>query len=174
MTQQLINSSHIIANEHRFAEDLTNLLAMIGRGWRYLAVSVLVCMTIAIFFAARIKPVYKGTARLLILQQGGRPLNLAGGSDPFQSSDMSTDYLPTHIMIIRSPLIVEKAVELSKVPNLSVAEVINRLTVVRPDIAAKILEITYQDDSRKGGAHRRRGDEELQDLPGDELPEEHD
>jgi len=133
--------------ERRLADDLYTFARILRRGWRFVAVAVLVCMTLAVFYVLRIKPVYKGTARLLILQQGGRPLSIGSGADPLRGFNDADDYLPTHIMIIRSPLIAKGAIEKSGLKDLSVGTVIGRMSVARPDPGAKILDIGYSSES---------------------------
>ena len=59
---------------------------MLRQGWRLIAITVVVCLTIAGLYVAAAKRVYQATTRLLVLQQGGRPLNVAmnvANSDPW-------------------------------------------------------------------------------------------
>ena len=104
-----------------------------------------VCLTLAVLYLFQLKTEFKGSARLLILHQGGRPLNtvVSGGKDPF---DTLADYddTTTHIMVIRSPAIVERALAAAGVRNRSLEDVEQRLRVTRPDPTVKILEIGYQ------------------------------
>ena len=80
------------------------------RGWRLIAVCVGITLAMAVIYLAKVKPVYLASARLLVLQHGGQPLNVAAGAanhdNLFQSVDGYSNSLTTHIMIIRSPLIV--------------------------------------------------------------------
>ena len=68
---------------------------------------------------------------------------VSGGKDPF---DALADYddTPTHIMVIRSPAILERALAAAGLRNRSLEEVEQRLKVTRPDPTVKILEIGYQ------------------------------
>ena len=68
---------------------------------------------------------------------------VSDGKDPF---DALADYddTPMHIMVIRSPAILERALAAAGLRNRSLEEVEQRLRVTRPDPAVKILEIGYQ------------------------------
>jgi capsular polysaccharide biosynthesis protein len=98
------------------------------------------------------KPVCQASARLLVLQHGGQPLNVSAGAfnhdSLFQSVDGYSNSLTTHIMIINSPLIVGRALALAGLQDLSVASVIGGLTVKLPDPTARVLELTYKAGSR--------------------------
>src|SRR5438874_1854501 len=101
------------SDARKLLEDLFGFLGIFRRGWRYIAVSVAIVLTLAIIHLARTKPTYQASARLLVLQQGGQPLNVASNQvanngDLFQSVDGYSNSLSTHVMIIRSPLIVER------------------------------------------------------------------
>ena len=105
------------------------------------------------------KRVYQAEARLLVLQQGGRPLNVAN-TDPSPLTEGAEDYIPTHALILGSPLVVKRAIErigLDRLPSLleaqranqdPVEEVTKRLKVTRPDRLAKILRIEYRAGDR--------------------------
>src|SRR4051794_6598084 len=60
-------------------EDFYQLLGILGRGWRFIAIGAVISLTLAAVQLAKAKPVYQASARLLVLQQGGRPLSVAGG-----------------------------------------------------------------------------------------------
>jgi len=126
-------------------EEFFKYLGVFRRGWHYIAVSLLICLTLAVLYLFQLKTEFKGSARLLILHQGGRPLRtvVSGGKDPF---DALADYddTPTHIMVIRSPAIIERALAAAGLRNRSLEEVEQRLRVTRPDPTVKILEIGYQ------------------------------
>src|SRR3954452_6562765 len=57
--------------------DIKELLAILKRGWRMVALSIVICLSLAVIYLAGAKRMYRATARLLVLQQGGRPLNMA-------------------------------------------------------------------------------------------------
>ncbi len=108
--QQLTSSARPISEGRKLVEDLAGLLRIFRRGWRFIAVSLVICLTLAAIYVARIRPAHLATARLLVLHQGGRPLTVGGSSgDPFRGGRADDESLSTHLMIIRSPLIVKRA-----------------------------------------------------------------
>lgn len=129
------------------------------RGWRIIAIAVAVTLTLASIYLATTRRMYEAKSRLLVLQQGGRPINVAH-NDLAQSQDHNDDYIPTHALIVSSPLVVRRAIEsvgLQKLPTLAHAQAhgldpvdlaIERLHVERPDRFAKILYVTYRAWSR--------------------------
>jgi polysaccharide biosynthesis transport protein len=139
----------------QFSRDLKNVIGVAQRGWRLIAISMVVCLTLAVIYLARTKKEYQATTRLLVLQQGSRPLNVASADNSHLSED-AEDYIPTHALLISSPLVVGRAIEsigLENLPTLQdvaradldpVREAIDRLKVVRPDRLAKILSISYR------------------------------
>src|SRR5262249_23528282 len=102
-------------------EDLYDFLRALVRGWRLMAVFVPVTLTLPVIYLAKPKPVYRASARLLILQLGGQPINMANGGSNHDSllqvSDGNSNSLATHIMIIRSPLIVRRALALAEMDD---------------------------------------------------------
>ncbi len=140
-------------DSRKLVEDLYDFLGTLVRGWRLVAVCVGITITLAVIYLARAKPVYSASARLLVLQHGGQPLNVAAGSASntdslFQSVDGSSNSLTTHIMIIKSPLIVGRSLTSAGLKNLSVGSVIGGLTVKLPDPTARVLELNYKAGSR--------------------------
>jgi len=129
-------------------------LTILKRRWRIVAVATLVCLTVAVLYLARTKRYYEASTRVLILQQGGRPLQV-GGVESVQSSERSDDLLATHGMIVASPLVVNRAIEsigLERLPSLKYAEnpvkqAIKQLKVTRPDRMAHVLQISYRAQS---------------------------
>jgi polysaccharide biosynthesis transport protein len=142
-------------------KDLRDFIEILRRGWRHVAVSVMVCLTLATIYLAKTKRQYQATARLLVLQQGGRPLNVANNNDPSRLLDNGDDYIPTHASIVSSPRVMRRAIDaigLQNLPSLATAvregldpveEAIAKLKVVRPDRQAKILRADYRADSRE-------------------------
>ena len=153
---QNVTAPRIIPNASDLGEELWALFATLRRGWRIIAVSVLICLTIVSLSLATTKRIYQATTRLLILQQGSRPLNVAN-SAPNQSPDGTDDYIPTHAVIVRSPLVVASAIAavgLDQLPSLAKAdnptrEAIGHMTVTRPDRTAKVIQLDYQAGSRQ-------------------------
>jgi capsular exopolysaccharide synthesis family protein len=152
-----------IATRDRSGNDqsgLVNLRQVIGilwRGRRLIGISLLACATLAILNIALSKRMYRAQARILILQQGGKPLNV-GNTEPIRLNEGVEDYIPTHSEILRSRLVIGRAIEsvgLEQCPTLAgaedpVDEVTERLlTINRPDRLAQIVEIGYQAASRE-------------------------
>src|SRR3954452_22674331 len=140
--------------------DLKEYAEAVRRGWRLIVACVAISLTIAVIYLATTKRVYQATARLLVLQQGGRPLNVAN-TDPSRLMEGNDDYIPTHSQIIASQLVVRRAIDtvgLDQLPSLAAAkaagrnpveEAVGRLKVTRPDRYAKIVCVDYRDGSRE-------------------------
>src|SRR5262249_40490754 len=139
--------------------DLKELLLILRRGWRLIALGCLICLALAVIYPAGAKRVYRATARLLVLQQGGRPLNTAN-NDPSRLLEGHDDYIPTHALIISSPLVIMRAIDrvgLENLPTLlavketgkdPVKRAIDLLKVTRPDRSARVLKVDYEAGSR--------------------------
>ena len=139
--------------------EIKQTIGVLRRGWRLIGISTLICLTIAIIYLARTKRIYQAEVRLLVLQQGGRPLNVAN-TDPNRLMEGTEDYIPTHILIISSPQVVKRAIDkvgLDNLPSLLAAkkggldpveEAINHLKVTRPDRLAKVLRVEYRAGER--------------------------
>ena len=144
--------STVQTDSRKLVEDLYDFLGTIVRGWRLIAVCVGITLALAVIYLARVKPVYLASARLLVLQHGGQPLTVANGASNhdnlFQSVDGSSNSLATHIMIIRSPLIVGRSLAAAGLNELSAGSVIAGLSVKLPDPAARVLELGYKAGSR--------------------------
>jgi len=145
--------------EFELLEEAKRLTGVIRRGWRALGISILICLLAAITYLAVTQRVYQAEAQLLVLQQGGRPLNVAN-IDPGRLTEGAEDYIPTHAVILVSPLVVKRAIEqigLDRLPSAleaqrakldPVEEVTKRLKVTRPDRLAKILRVEYRAGDR--------------------------
>jgi succinoglycan biosynthesis transport protein ExoP len=141
-------------------EQVNRLTGFFRRGWWVIGISALICLAVAAIYLARTKRIYQAEARLLVLQQGGRPLNVAN-TDPNRLMEGATeDYIPTHILIISSPQVVKRAIDrvgLDNLPSLlaakkggldPVVEAIKNLKVTRPDRLAKVLRVEYRAGGR--------------------------
>ena len=143
------------------AVEMRRLIGVLRQGWRLIAISAVVCLTLAGLYVAAAKRVYLATTRLLVLQQGGRPLNVTNNSDPNRIMEGTDDYIPTHSMIVCSPMVVKQAIEkvgLDHLPTLLAAkradkdpveEAILNIKVTRPDRLAKIFRVDYQAGDRE-------------------------
>jgi succinoglycan biosynthesis transport protein ExoP len=81
------------------------------------AVSTLAGLLFGFAFYAQRPPVYQSTAQVLVVKKRSDPLPITGG-DPRLT--FVEDYLSTHLVLIKSPLIVERAVqkrELGSLPS---------------------------------------------------------
>ena len=127
------------SGSHEFLAEVLALAGVLRRRWRIMAVTTLVCLTLAILYLAQARRYYQASSRVLILQQGGRPLNV-GTNDAVQLTGGTDDLLATHGVIVSSPLIVGRALSsigLENLPTLAgvndpVKEAINLLKVSRP------------------------------------------
>src|SRR3954451_17811876 len=138
------------SDPRKLLENLLGIFGILGRGWRYIAVSLAITLTLAVIHLARAKPSYDASARLLILQQGGgSPVNVGGtqvvtNGDPFQSANGYSNSLAPHVMVIRSPLIVERALTEGGLAGVSAGTVIEKLSVKLPDEGARVLELGFR------------------------------
>ena len=105
-----------------------------------------------IYIAAQ-KPTYTASSRLLVIQQNGHPVHVGGGNDPSYSDGQSDDNLATHVLLLKSPVIIEQALNLSGLKSVSIGAVIANLTVKQPDPDAKIVDLVYKSKS-PDEAHR--------------------
>ena len=136
--------------------ELQKIAGVLRRGWRHMVVSALVCLTLTGVYLARARREYQATARVLVLQQGGRPLNV-GNNDPLRLIEGADDLIPTHMVILSSPVVVDRAIRsvgLERLPSLAdspdpTLSAINHLKIARPDRLAKILQIDYRAGSRE-------------------------
>ncbi|MGZ3433771.1 MAG: Wzz/FepE/Etk N-terminal domain-containing protein, partial [Isosphaeraceae bacterium] len=82
-------------------EEAKRLTGVIRRGWWVIGISILTCLLAAITYLAVTQRVYQAEAQLLVLQQGGRPLNVAN-TDSTRLMEGTEDYIPTHSLILGS------------------------------------------------------------------------
>ena len=135
-----------------------DLVRVLRRGWRYPVLAAAASLTVAVLYLAGQTRMYQATARILVLQQGGPPLSALDNGRMLGGDD----YLPTHAAILKSPLVIGRAIEAIGVANLPtlaaanarsgrglVVEAIDEITVSRPDRVAKIVEIDYRAGSRE-------------------------
>src|SRR5512135_2566037 len=141
-------------------EQVNRLTGFFRRGWWVIGTSALICLAVAAIYLARTKRIYQAEARLLVLHQGGRPLNVANTDPNRLMEGVTEDYIPTHILIISSPQVVKRAIDkvgLDNLPSLlaatkggldPVVEAIKNLKVTRPDRLAKVLRVEYRAGGR--------------------------
>ncbi len=146
MTQQLESHLRSHSDSGKLVEDFFNVLGILKRGWRFIAIAVAICLTLAIIHVSRTKPIYMASARLLVLHKGGPAMRVSGGG-AFDFTREAADSLTTQVMIIKSPVIVQKAVASLGRPGLTAGEVMARLTVTLPDPDAKVVDIAYRTET---------------------------
>jgi capsular exopolysaccharide synthesis family protein len=129
-------------DDGRVIEDITRVLGILVRGWRFIVLAVAICLALAAAYAVRAQTSYQATAQLLVVQKGARPLG-AGIGDPLHQPT-SGDSLAAHLMIIRSPAVVARALEAARLRNISVRSAIPALTAKQPVEAANVIELTYR------------------------------
>jgi uncharacterized protein involved in exopolysaccharide biosynthesis len=88
------------------AEEIGNFLRVVRQGWFYLAVGAALGLTLAGVYLARAQVAYRASTRLLVLQHQARPV---GASADMMPVDDMGDSLATHLLIIRSPLVVQRS-----------------------------------------------------------------
>src|SRR5271157_3223102 len=106
--------------EFGLLEEARRLTAAIRRGWRVIGISILSCLLAAIIYLAVTQRVYQAEAQLLVLQQGGRPLNMTN-TDSTRLMEGTDDYIPTQALVLSSPLVVKRAIArigLDNIPSL--------------------------------------------------------
>ncbi len=152
-----ISTTRLFSRTNDLVEELRGLLFTLRRGWRQIALSVVVCLTLAVIVLAASKRLYQATARLLIVQQGGRPLNVTNNNTSTQNEAVD-DYIPTQAWIVRSPLVIQRAIDTVGLENLPSLQrksetptrvAIENLTVTRPDRLAKVLQLDFRAGSRE-------------------------
>src|SRR5262249_25052868 len=110
-------STHRFQIPHGLARDYPQILATLKRGWPLAAAVPAVCPTLTAVYLAAAERLYQATARMLVLQQGSRPLSVAEG-DSGRLIEGGEDFLPTHAVVIRSPMVVSRAIESVGLRNL--------------------------------------------------------
>jgi capsular exopolysaccharide synthesis family protein len=144
------NGNGAQSDGRKLMEDFHHYKGIILRGWRFIVICVLASLTAAVIYIATVKPTYKATSRLLVIQQSGRPIHVGSGSDPLNSSEFqSDDNLATHVLLLKSPVIIEQAFTLKGMKSISIGSVMSNLTVKQPDTAAKIIDLVYKSKSRQ-------------------------
>src|SRR4051812_28968407 len=135
-------------------EGPANLIAILWRRRRGAGACLCACLGLAGLYLLYARRTYQATARLLVVQQGARPLNMVG---PEQSrvAEVTEDIIPTQMIVINSPIVLGRAITsigLKDLPSLGssgrldrgLREATKNLVVTRPDRLAKILQIDYR------------------------------
>ena len=128
--------------------DLFRIAGVARRRWRLIVAVNSVFLTAAVLYLVTSRTVYKAFARLLVIQQGERPINV-GGPSPFGHLSSQQETISTHLLIIRSPVIIGRALDLARRDRSPVDSVINRLKVQQPAGGGKVLDLEYQADTEE-------------------------
>jgi len=131
-----------------------NLLQIAWRRKSLIVLGVVAGLIVGTLYYARATPVYQSGGQLMVIKKSGSPLATQGG-DPRQS--YYEDYLSTHQTLIRSPLIVQRAVKKHQLANLKMfqgqgdptGDIIAALTITRDPSAPagsynNILLVSYR------------------------------
>jgi capsular exopolysaccharide synthesis family protein len=135
-------------------EGPANLIAILWRRRRLIAACVCACLGLAGLYLLYARRSYQATARLLVVQQGARPLNMVG-TEQSRVAEVTEDIIPTQMIVIGSPIVLGRAISsigLKDLPSLSpsgsfdrcLREATKNLFVTRPDRLAKILQVDYR------------------------------
>jgi len=140
--QQPVLASRSTPEPHGLIDDLKAMTVVAVRGWRVVAAAALVGLTAGVIYLARVTILYRAECRLLILQNSRIPLAVAQG-DAARPADSGEDDLATQALLIRSPLVVGRALDSLASKGRSVRDTITGLSVSRPEPTAKILQVNY-------------------------------
>src|SRR4051794_29892153 len=135
-------------------EGPANLIAVLWRRRRLIAACVCACLGLAGLYLLYARRSYQATARLLVVQQGARPLNMVG-TEQSRVAEVTEDIIPTQMIVIGSPIVLGRAIRsigLKGLPSLGpsgsldrcLREATKNLFVTRPDRLAKILQVDYR------------------------------
>jgi capsular exopolysaccharide synthesis family protein len=141
------NGNAAQSDGRKLMEDFHHYKGIILRGWRFIVICVLASLTSAVIYIATVKPIYKASSRLLVIHQSGHPIHVGGGNDPLNSEFRLDDNLATHVLLLKSPVIIERALTLNGVKSVSVGSAIGNLAVKQPDTGAKIIDLVYKSKS---------------------------
>ena len=146
------NGNGAQSDGRKLMEDFHHYKGIIFRGWKLILLCVLASLSAVAVYVAALKPTYKATSRLLVIQQSGHPVHVGGANDPLNGEFQSNDNLATHVMLLKSPVIIDRAFTLKDVKSVSIGSVIGNLSVKQPDAAAKVIDLVYKSKSRQEAA----------------------
>ena len=84
-----------------------SVMAVVWQRKALVVLGTLVGLVVGFLFYWQRAPVYQSTAQILVIKKRSDPLPVAGG-DP--RLGYVEDYMATHLALLRSPLIIERAV----------------------------------------------------------------
>jgi capsular exopolysaccharide synthesis family protein len=135
-------------------EGPANLVTVLWLRRRLVGTCILACLGLAGLYLLIAPRRYQASARLLVLQQGARPLNVVN-TEQSRVVEAAEDIIPTQMMVVSSPVVLGRAIESigpEDLPSLKASGTLDRalreaqknLIVSRPDRLAKILQIDYR------------------------------
>lgn len=142
-------SGPVNQQELLFAEPAGETLDLLGilrrRKW-LIVFSVLLGLALAYLYAAKTEPVYESNARILVVQEKQLPI------EGLDSTALLQETLSTHMLVLRSPRVVELAVQsgqLGKLPSLAgssnvASAIISGLSVRRSESDSNVIQLSYR------------------------------
>jgi capsular exopolysaccharide synthesis family protein len=124
---------------------------LLRSGWRHktlVVLGVVIGLVLGVLYYSRQSPVYQSSAQVLVIKKS--PAFSLPGSDPGGAFD---DFLATHQVLIRSPLVVGRAVQKANLRDLKslaglagdpTGAVIGSLRVSREKEVSNVLNLTYR------------------------------
>ena len=82
-----------------------------------------------------------------MIQQSGHPVRVGAGNDQLYDGRGSDDNMATHVLLLKSPVIIDHALTLKGLKSVSITSVIGSLTVKQPDPEAKIIDLAFKSKS---------------------------
>jgi capsular exopolysaccharide synthesis family protein len=152
--RELNPPGHAASTLQELVDGPASLIAVIWRRRRLVAAWMLACIAVAGVYLLNACRLYQATARLLVVQQGARPLNMVG-TEQSRVAEVVEDIIPTQMIVVTSPLVVGRAIRsigLEKLVSLEpsrgfdrcLREATKNLFVTRPDRLAKVLQVEYR------------------------------
>jgi polysaccharide biosynthesis transport protein len=129
-----------------------NVLQVVWRRKSLIVLGGVVGLIIGAMYLARATPVYQSGGQLMVIRKSNSPL--MGSTDP--RNNYYEDYLATHQILIRSPLIIQKAVKKHQLSSLKMfqgsdptGDIIASLGILRDNSSqayggSNILNLTYR------------------------------
>jgi capsular exopolysaccharide synthesis family protein len=105
-----------------------SLLKVVWHRKALVALGAVVGLVLGILFYAQQTPIYQATAQVMVIKKRGDPMPIVGGDPRMMYME---DYVASHLIVIRSPLIIERAVgrrNLRSLPSLAGKEAIGTIS----------------------------------------------
>jgi capsular exopolysaccharide synthesis family protein len=142
-------------------EDVPQFLELLRSGKRVILCSAGICLALTVLYLIVSPPLYEATTQLLVVQQGKKMPTVTGKMDAMQVMEggglLQETFVPTQIVIVRSPEVVRRAIDAVGLDNLPTLKskvkededpaqvaIKKYLKVSRPDRLAKVIRIDYR------------------------------